>query len=146
MIRKTILSAFVAWGVFACGDSPTVSQFMIEQVFTSDSYDSDGNIFMRDTRIRENQFFSLDLYLGPAVSGQVGMSRSLASSVTPACNISPELSSVCITLSDGFLLISDKEKALLEYAEDFAESSGLDLKPYLLLHMDDGITHLFHSF
>lgn len=146
MTQKIVLSVFVAFGVFSCRDSPTVSRlnFYVQHALTSDSYDSDGNIFIRDNRIKETYYFNLDLNLGPAIEGQVVIGSVLASSTHPVCYLAPEMSSVCVKLYDGFLLISDKENALLEYAQHYAEVANReDLEPYLFLSVETGITHQF---
>ena len=53
MIQKTMLFAFMAFSVFACGNSSTGPVIEIEQRLTSSSYNSDGDIVIRDGQHRK---------------------------------------------------------------------------------------------
>ena len=112
MIQKTMLFAFMAFSVFACGDSSTGPVIEIEQRLTSSSYNSDGDIVIRDGRITPKSAYEIQL-------------KGIHAGRTETITISGDWDwwseekniPLYVNVSDGVLRINDPQKNLLNYAE-----------------------------
>ena len=135
---KYFLCVLMACGVFSCGKSSTRPiQIVIDQIFTSDSYDSEGNIFIRDSRIKASHFYTINFNI---VRNGVGHFIHLISTATPSLGIQDlkeyGLDSVRITLSDGSMRITDRDKKLLDHGQMFFEGDWSAIYLVIILEED----------
>ena len=112
MIQQTMLFAFMAFSVFACGDSSTGPVIEIEQRLTSSSYNSDGDIVIRDGRIIPKSAYEIQLK-----GIHAGRTETLTISGDWDWWSEEKNIPLYVNVSDGVLRINDPQRNLLNYAE-----------------------------
>ena len=134
---KYFLCILMVCGVFSCGNSPTrPTKIVIEQVFTSDSYDSEGHIFIQDSRIKASHFYTINLnIIHKGAYHRITVASSAVPSIGENNRKAYGLESIRITLFDGTLRITDHEKKLLNFGHSLFEGNWSAI--YLLISLED---------
>ena len=134
---KYFLCILMVCGVFSCGNSPTrPTKIVIEQVFTSGSYDSEGNIFIQDSRIKASHFYTLKLnIIYKGADHRITVASSAVPSIGENNRKAYGLDSVRITLSGGALHITDREKKLLNFGHSLFEGNWSVI--YLVISLEE---------
>ena len=134
---KYFLCILMVCGVFSCGNSPTrPTKIVIEQVFTSDSYDSEGHIFIQDSRIKASHFYTINLnIIHKGAYHRITVASSAVPSIGENNRKAYGLESIRITLFDGALRITDHEKKLLNFGHSLFEGNWSAI--YLLISLED---------
>ena len=134
---KYFLCILMACGVFSCGNSPTrPTKIVIEQVFTSDSYDSEGKIFIQDSRIKASHFYTIKLnIIHKGAEHRITVASSAVPSIGEKNQRDFGLTSMSVTLFDGTLRITDREKKILDFGQSLFEGNWSAI--YLVISLEE---------
>jgi len=134
---KYFLCILMVCGVFSCGNSPTrPTKILIERNFTSDTYDSDGNISIQDSRIKASHFYTINLnVIRKGAEHRITVASSAVPSIGEKNQKDFGLTSMSVTLFDGALRITDQEKKLLNFGHSLFEGDWSAI--YLLVSLED---------